>query len=145
LACPFFMPVEILEGGAWIHPARLPLGGGWSGLCQAPGHEGVQPSQEELHDSCNLGYAKCARIPDERAGDAVRFGIAFDRGSEVVLNYVLERSHAPVSHGMLSCNLLTRYWASNHPDQRIQKMAECFLQGYLVRRTPQAPAASVTS
>jgi hypothetical protein len=139
------MPVEILEGGAWIHPARLPLGSGWSGLCQAPGHEGVQPSQEELHDSCNLGYAKCARIPDERAGDAVRFGIASDRGSEVVLNYVLERSHAPVSHGMLSCNLLTRYWASNHQDERIQKMAECFLQGYLVRRTPQAPAASVTS
>lgn len=139
------MPVQILEGGAWIHPSRLPLGSGWSGYCQAPGHEGVQPSDQELQESCNLGYAKCSRIPEQRESDAVRFGIAFDRGSEIVLSYVLERSHSPASHGSLNCNLLTGDWAPAHPNARIQKMAECFLQSYLVRRSPQALAASVTS
>lgn len=139
------MPVQILEGGAWIHPSRLPLGSGWSGYCQAPGHEGVQPSDQELQESCNLGYAKCSRIPEQRESDAVRFGIAFDRGSEIVLSYVLEKSHSPASHGSLNCNLLTGDWAPAHPNARIQKMAECFLQSYLVRRSPQALAASVTS
>jgi hypothetical protein len=145
VACPFFMPVQILEGGAWIHPSRLPLGGGWSGYCQAPGHAGVRPSDQELQDSCNLGYAKCSRIPEQRVSDAVRFGIASDRGSEIVLSYVLEKSHYPASHGSLNCNLLTGCWASPHPDGRIQKMAECFLQAYLVRRSPQALSAGVTS
>jgi hypothetical protein len=74
VACPFFMPVEKLENGAWLHPGRLPLGCGWSGQCTAPGHAGEVPSQEELREFCNLGYAEgCGRLPRERAWDSVRF------------------------------------------------------------------------
>ena len=145
MACPFFMPVKILEGGAWTHPARLPLGCGWRGLCQAPGHEGAEPSDDELHQFCNLGYARCGRVPENRECDAVRLGVAFDRGSEIVLTYVLEKSHLPISHGSLNCDLLTGFWSAPHPDVRIQKMAECFLQSYLARRSPQAISASSTS
>src|SRR5260370_2007562 len=73
VACPFFMPVEKLENGAWPHPARLPLGCGWSGCCTAPGHEGEVPSAHQLHE-CNLGYALgCGRLPKQRTWDAVRF------------------------------------------------------------------------
>ena len=65
MACPFFMPVEKLENGAWPHPARLPLGGGWSGRCTAPGHEGEIPTQSALEEFCNLGYAaRCGRLRD---------------------------------------------------------------------------------
>ena len=66
LACPFFMPVQKLDG-AWLHPSRLPLGAGWDGHCSAPGHEGARPSDQELQEFCNLGYAaKCSRLPAER-------------------------------------------------------------------------------
>lgn len=145
LACPFFMPVKVLEGGAWSHPARLPLGNGWDGVCQAPGHEGAQPSDDELHHFCNLGYARCGRIPENRDSDAVRLGIASDRGSEIVLTYVLEKSHSPIARGSLNCDLLTGSWPAPHPDIRIQKMAECFLESYLARRSPRSFAASANS
>jgi hypothetical protein len=75
VACPFFMPVEKLEDGNWLHASRLPLGCGWTGHCTAPGHENAAPSPEELRDFCNLGYAEnCGRLPRERAWDSVRFG-----------------------------------------------------------------------
>src|SRR3954465_3694980 len=55
LACPFFMPVAKLENGSWPHPARLPLGCGWTGHCTAPGHEQAVPSQDVVESFCNLG------------------------------------------------------------------------------------------
>ncbi len=50
LACPYSsMPVSRLEKMVLgLHPARLPLGGGWCGQCTAPGHEGEIPSQAVL-------------------------------------------------------------------------------------------------
>ena len=46
------------------------------------GSRRVQPTDEELKLFCNLGYASnCSRLPQERACDAVRFGIARDTGS----------------------------------------------------------------
>jgi hypothetical protein len=74
LACPFFMPTQRADDTGWPHPARLPLGGGWMGLCRAPGHEPCEPSPRDLQELCNLGYAtRCSRLPKERAADAVRF------------------------------------------------------------------------
>ena len=62
MACPFFMPTHKYEDGTWLHPFRLPLGGGWKGYCTAPGREGEVPSPEQLHHACNLGYARsCGR------------------------------------------------------------------------------------
>jgi hypothetical protein len=146
VACPFFMPTSKLEDGGWLHPSRLPLGGGWSGQCCAPGHEGTEPTDQEVHDFCNLGYAaSCPRLPKERAYDAVRFSIARDQGDRLQVWFVCESGHLPAGHGTLEYDLSLGRWASSHSDSRIQKMADCYLQSYLLRRAQPATATSSPS
>jgi hypothetical protein len=150
LACPYFMPVEKLQGGTWPHPTRLPLGCGWSGHCTAPGHEGQVPSQDILEAFCNLGYASsCAWAPRERAWDAVRFAVAAPSGADrraqengvhpishsIRLCYVCERDHRPVEHGDLEFELQHSAWLRKHADARVQRMAECFLESYLSKKS----------
>jgi hypothetical protein len=143
VACPFFMPIEKFENGEWPHVARLPLGCGWRGHCTAPGHENEAPSQEELRDFCNLGYAeKCSRFPQDRAWDSVRFsactmdsGIKGSRsGDRIQVRYVCERAHRPAGSGILECDPVGGLWPKRHQDARIQRMAECFLAAYVERR-----------
>jgi hypothetical protein len=143
------MPVVKLENGAWPHPARLPLGCGWSGHCTAHGHEGEIPPQDILEAFCNLGYASsCAWAPPERAWDAVRFSVSAPAGPcgkdnerrsadarVLYLVYVCERDHRPAAHGELTFNLATAAWTRPHEDPRIQKMAECFLDSYLKKKS----------
>jgi hypothetical protein len=146
VACPFFMPTNKLENGGWLHPSRLPLGAGWTGHCCAPGHEGDEPAEEELRELCNLGYAAgCPRLPERRAYDAVRFSIARDRGTQLELCFVCESDHRPASHGTMEYDLLRSQWISSHSDLHIQKMADCYLQSYLLRRTQPAPADLTSS
>jgi hypothetical protein len=146
VACPFFMPTSKLEDGGWLHPSRLPLGGGWIGHCSAPGHEGAEPTNQELRELCNLGYAAgCARLPEERPYDAVRFAIARDRGAQLELWFVCESRHRPAGHGILEYDVSLDRWTTSHPDVRIQKMAECYLQSYLVRRIQPAAAGLLSS
>ena len=141
MACPFFMPTNKLEDGGWLHPSRLPLGGGWAGHCCAPGHEGTEPTDQEVREFCNLGYAtSCPRLPSARASDAVRFSVAHDRGTQLSLWFVCESGHRPAAYGTLDYDLTSRQWASSHPDDRIQMMADCYLQSYLLRRIQPAPA-----
>src|ERR1700730_1356710 len=164
MACPFFMPVEKLENGAWPHPARLPLGGGWGGCCTAPGHEGEIPAQRALEEFCNLGYAaRCGSLPADRAWDAVRFavtgGAQTKSGQErpgndgkgndpdgtrglpnriVHLRYVCERDHKPVEDGKLEFDAGVARCVQRHADERVQKMAECFMESHMARRKLQA-------
>lgn len=146
MACPFFMPTNKLEDGGWLHPSRLPLGGGWTGHCSAPGHEGAEPTNQELRELCNLGYAaSCPRLPKERAYDAVRFSIAHDRGAQLELWFVCESGYRPASHGKLEYDLDLNQWVSSHSDLRIQKMAQCYLQAYLLRRIQPALAGCSAS
>jgi len=146
VACPFFMPTSKLEDAGWLHPSRLPLGGGWSGHCSAPGHENTEPSTEQLRELCNLGYAaSCARLPKERSCDAVRFSIARDRGTRLRVCFVCESGHRPVSYGTLEYDSSRREWITSHPDPRLQKMADCYLQSYLSRRIQPASADLPTS
>ena len=146
LACPYFMPVAKLESGNWPHPARLPLGCGWSGHCTAPGHEGHTPPQEIVESFCNLGYAsRCSWAPVERAWDSVRFAVfapaavgdasAGALARELRLVYVCERDHRPMAHGQLLFDLSNSAWLIRHDDTRIQKMAECFLESYLRKKS----------
>jgi len=141
VACPFFMPMEKLADGAWLHASRLPLGGGWSGRCTAPGYEAVTPSQDELQEFCNLGYAEgCSRLPRERAWDSVRFSARAvvdedtDDIARILLRYVCERAHCPVEHGVLEFDFVRARWNKLHGDERVQRMAECFLQSYVEKR-----------
>ena len=150
MACPFFMPVEKIENGNWPHPARLPLGCGWSGHCTAPGHEQQVPSRDILEAFCNLGYASgCTWAPPQRDWDAVRFAVSAPLGSTfsgklvgandgpartLRLVYVCERDHLPVAHGELEFDVSQAAWLKMHPDLRIQKMAQCFLDTYLKKK-----------
>jgi hypothetical protein len=140
------MPKEKLEG-SWPHPARLPLGCGWTGHCTAPGHDGEVPSQSVVEAFCNLGYASsCSWTPAERDWDAVRVAVSVPEQSTsenrragmenkparvIRLIYVCERDHRPAAHGELRFDLANATWLGKHDDPRIQKMAECFLQLYL--------------
>jgi hypothetical protein len=152
VACPFFMPIEKLENGTWLHASRLPLGCGWSGHCTAPGHEGEVPSQEELQEFCNLGYAQgCGRLPEERAWDTVRFTVRSLSGEGnnatggcIQVRYVCERAHRPAEHGMLEFDAAGAKWVERHRDRRVQRMAECFVESYIEKRKrpPVIEAAS---
>jgi hypothetical protein len=147
MTCPYFMPTAKIEKGNWPHPARLPLGLGWSGHCTAPGHEGQTPAQDVLETFCNLGYASgCSWSPPERLWDAVRFAVSVPPGRNeaqdamtvpvrtLLLRYVCERDHRPVEHGELEFDASRATWLRRHDDARIQKMAECFLDAYLKKK-----------
>lgn len=131
-----------------MHPARLPLGGGWTGHCTAPGHEQDVPSQDVLEACCNLGYAgSCGWAPADRQSDAVRFAVSspaknapanssdHDPVRLVHLTYVYEQANRPAGRGELEFDLSTATWLRRHDDARVQKMAECFLESYLHKKS----------
>lgn len=134
MACPFFMPIRRSQDAAWSHPARLPLGAGWVGQCTAPGSQGAIPEPQRLHEECNLGYAStCPHLPEARTWDAIRFAVSREHESRIWVEYVCERRHLPAEHGNLEYRIHEDLWSSRHPDPRIQKMAECFLESWLQR------------
>jgi len=135
LACPYFMPTEKHDSALWIHPARLPLGTGCKGYCTAPEHYGEVPTDEQLHDNCNLGYARhCAWCPPDRPWDSTRFGVSKECEQRITLSYVCEKEHRPVEHGTLEYDPAVGRWNSRHPDQRVQRMAESYMDTYLLRK-----------
>jgi hypothetical protein len=69
-----------------------------------------------------------------RGCDAVRFGVARDGEKLVWLKFVLEAAHLPVAHGLIEYDRARETWASVHPEPRLQKMAECFLESYVRAR-----------
>ena len=145
------MPVVKIESGGWLHAHRLPLGTGWSGHCTAPHHENASPSEYELREFCNLGYAAlCARLPCEREWDSIRFGAKACSNNEPTANsievrYICERAHRPGEHGMLQFQLASGQWTQKHHDARIQRMAECFLESWLEKKKLQKSNAMPAS
>lgn len=133
VACPFFYPTERVSLG-WPFPARLPLGAGFAGTCHAGGAEST-PSETEVRDFCNLGYAEgCSRLPAERSADNLRFAVARDADSRIVLHYVSERFHEPVEYGRLEYDCGMKSWLAPMRDCCLQRQAECFVGVYLERR-----------
>ena len=145
MACPYFIPTHKIDG-EWLHPSRLPLGGGWAGKCGAPEHSCAQPLPQEIREYCNLGYAaSCVRLPQERTCDSVRFSVARDSIAQVQLWFVCEKAHEPAGHGILVYDLAVQQWSAAHSDPRIQRLAECYLQSYLLRRIQPAAAGDHAS
>jgi hypothetical protein len=145
LACPYFMPTQKCDDGTWIHPARLPLGAGWRGTCTADPEQHVPPTELELHEYCNMGYAlACSRLPSQRSCDALRFGVTNDLENGIRISYVCESDHRPAGNGILEYDTATARWTQSHADPRIQKMAQCFLESYL-NKTRAATAVSDAS
>jgi hypothetical protein len=135
LACPYFVPREILNDGSWPHPSRLPLGAGWSGSCCA-WDPPIAPADSLLRECCNLGYAAaCPHLPHEREWDAVRFSVASAGCEQVTFCYVCELHHVPVEHGSLAFDLRLETWVNLHSDSRVQRLAECYLKTYRARQT----------
>jgi len=134
LACPFFVPLEIVNDGSWPHPSRLPLGAGWTGSCRASGKE-LPASDRHIHDFCNLGYASaCPHLPPRRDWDAVRFSVARAGQDQVTIGFVCELAHAPIEYGRLTFDLGSEAWLDSHPDPRVLTLANCYLRTYRARK-----------
>jgi len=132
VACPYFAPTQRSFDGGWLHPARLPLGAGWQGCCDAPGHEGFVPDSQRLRQDCSLGYASsCPHLPVQRAWDAVRFCVSTESELFVQVAFVCEKDHLPVEHGKLEYRIQDAVWTKAHADSRVHRLAECFLQSWL--------------
>jgi len=105
VACPFFLPLAPLESGPWsqywTHRPRLPLGEAYAGVCRAIPDSPHAPPDERQRELCNCGYARglCDRFPAGAAADAVRFSVIAEEPLRLI--YILEKDHAPVSHGEL--------------------------------------------
>jgi hypothetical protein len=133
VACPFFWPVARLDAELWPHRRRLPLGDGFAGECHAPNCAGRKPGEDELKDSCNLGYAtSCPHLPNDRHADAVHFSATGE--GYVRVSYVMVKDQAPGEHGILEFDTATREWRSTHRDANVQRMAECYVEAWLARR-----------
>jgi len=137
VACPFFVPVEIVNDGLWLHPSRLPLGAGWTGKCCASGQE-MAASETHLREFCNLGYANaCPHLPLRRDWDAVRFSVARAGREQVTICFVCELDHAPVEHGELTFDLGSEVWLNAHADAdaRVLTLAGRYLETYRARQS----------
>lgn len=130
------MPTTRHDSSLWIHPARLPLGTGWKGYCTAPGHDGEPPGDEQLRDNCNLGYAhRCPWCPADRIWDSTRFGVVKQSEQRILVCYSCEKDHHPFEHGMLEYDVGLARWNSTHRDRRVQRMAQCYLEVYLLHKS----------
>lgn len=123
MACPFFVPLEMISDGSWPHPSRLPLGAGWRGNCGAATAE-LPASEDQVRDFCNLGYAAaCPRLPQRREWDAVRFSIAHVSPEHVTICFVCELAHAPIESGNLTFDLTGKVLldanVNSHADSRV--------------------------
>jgi hypothetical protein len=134
LACPYFVPREILNDGSWPHPSRLPLGAGWTGSCCASGQ--LQATSEtHIREFCNLGYAtECPYLPRHRDWDAIRFSVVRTGVEQVTICFVCELAHAPIEHGELIFDLRGETWLNAHADPRVLRLASCYLQTYRARQ-----------
>lgn len=134
MACPFFMPDQRLDGD-WPFPQRLPLGAGWSGVCTAS-QACVRPSDDEIKSGCNVGYASaCARLPQQRDADAVRFAKGDEHDGLVHIRFAYERDYLPAGHGELIYETAARRWQTAHDNACLLRMAECYVETQMARRS----------
>ncbi len=133
MACPYFVPREIVNDGSWPHPKRLPLGAGWKGECCAA-EQLRSPDDFQMREFCNLGYAtRCPHLPPQCDWDAIRFAVARACDEQIVLSYSCELNHAPKEHGTMTFDRNRETWLNPHPDARVQRLAEAFLETYRSR------------
>ena len=124
MPCPYFYPTHRCSDPLWPHPERLSLGAGFHGRCTA---SAVVPSGELLHE-CHLGYAECSHLPADRTADAVALAVRREPKGIVQVQFIREADHAAVAYGVLTFEIATGKWLSRHPDECIQRMAECCVE-----------------
>ena len=137
MACPFFYPTDLLDQTLWRHPRRLPLGGGFAGVCRARAEEEYRPLEFAQLDCCNLGYAAdagCGRFPCGESPDAVRFAVARDADGLVVVHYVVEKGHLPAEHGALEFDAERGAFRTAPAHAILARQALVYVESYLRRR-----------
>jgi len=86
-----------------------------------------------------MGYAGgCPHLPANRCADNVRFAVARDEDSRIILHYVSERLHQPVEYGRLEYDCQLERWLAPMRDRCLQRQAECYVAVYLERRPRNA-------
>ena len=63
----------------------------------------------------------------------------------IQIRYICERGHRPSDHGTLEFDAVEKKWNSRHPDDRLQRMAECFVLSYVEKRKRQNTPVDVAS
>ena len=136
MACPFFMPMRVLDQGAWTNPPRLPLGEPYYGTCVARPADLFSAAEAVQRELCNCGYARgqCDRFPEDSAADAVRFSVKADSGGRVRLVYVVEKDHAPLEHGELEYDAAAKRPVTGHTSELLEAQARAFAESYLRRK-----------
>jgi len=81
-------------------------------------------------------------MPADRCADGIRFAIARDENSRIVLHYVSERFHEPVEYGRLEYDCLAKNWPAPMRDACLQRQAECYVSVYLEKRPRAARIVS---
>jgi len=83
-----------------------------------------------------MGYAKaCHRIPADRQADAVRFALGEERNGVLHVLFVCERAYLPAGNGELLYDKASKHWVQGHDNPCVQRMAECYLQAQMERRS----------
>ena len=77
-------------------------------------------------------------MPANRCIDNVRFAVAREEESRIVLHYVCERLHLPVEYGRLEYDCQSQSWLAPMRDSCLQRQAECYLSVYLERHPRKA-------
>jgi hypothetical protein len=96
----------------------------------------VRPSEHELKTGCNVGHAAaCARLPQQRPADAVRFALGEERAGMLRVRFAYEREHLPAGHGELIYETTTHIWQPPQADACLLRMAECYIETQMARRT----------
>jgi len=125
----------------WPHPARLPLGDGFDGVCRADREREYHPAAELLQQYCNLGYARrrCPRFPEEAGPDAVRFSVCGEAQGAIHLGYALEKDHRPHRCGSLVYDEARREFLTPPAEPILDRQAKAYSGSYLRRRGKAHP------
>jgi hypothetical protein len=91
------------------------------------------PPESHQREVCNRGYAggRCDRFPGGDAADAVRFSITTGQAGKLRLVYILEKEHAPASHGAVEFSANEVVFPDSHGDDLLARQARAFVESYL--------------
>src|SRR5579862_5854447 len=136
MACPFFLPVRMLDQSTWVRAPRLPLGDPYAGTCHVDPADVVELAESRQRELCNCGYARgrCDRFPNDSAADAVRFSITGEEPGTIWLVYIVEKDHVPAEHGALEYRIPSGQLNGPHTSELLSRQAVAFLESYLRRR-----------
>lgn len=123
-----------------IEARPVPLGEIYRGVCRASSIPHV-PSDSELRELCNFGYARgrCGCFPATGPYDSVRFAVIHDDGVALSVRYSMERDHLPGEHGVLAFQVAEACFDPRHPDDTVNRLAEAYVEAY--RRSKERRAA----